>query len=62
MVFGNVHQLTELTDVEWVNMNEKSIVHFNREESVPAVKCIFPSFDPVQVGELFTVTPQIENL
>lgn len=30
--------LTELTDVEWVNMTEKSIVHFNREESVPNFK------------------------
>lgn len=38
MVFGNVHQLTELTDVEWVNITEKSIVHFNREESVPDFK------------------------
>ena len=38
MVFGNVHQLTELTDVEWVNMTAKSIVYFNREESVPGFK------------------------
>ena len=38
MVFRNVHQLTELTDVEWVNMTERSIVHFNREESVPDFK------------------------
>lgn len=42
MVFRNVRQLTELTGpltvVEWVNMAEKSIVHFNREESVPDFK------------------------